>query len=91
MIQRSKKFNNRKRWRLYYRIAVRLWLNQKLLFAVDLSGQKNAGPKAIYETESVGQLNKLDDDGKATDASNDQSKFALTILEKIKEMRLTFS
>ena len=66
-------------------------MNQKLLFAVDLSGQKNAGSKAIYETEFVGQLNKLDNDGKATDACNDQSKFALTILEKIKEMRLTFS
>ena len=66
-------------------------MNQKLLFAIDLSGQKNAGSKAIYETEFVGQLNKLDNDGKATDASNDQSKFALTILEKIKEMRLTFS
>ena len=66
-------------------------MNQKLLFAVDLRGQKNAGSKAIYETEFVGQLNKLDNDGKATDASNDQSKFALTILEKIKEMRLTFS
>ena len=66
-------------------------MNQKLLFAVDLSGQKNAGSKAIYETEFVGQLNKLDNDGKATDASNDQSKFALTILEKIKEVRLTFS
>ena len=66
-------------------------MNQKLLFAVDLSGQKNAGSKAIYETEFVGQLNKLDNDGKATDASNDQSKFSLTILEKIKEMRLTFS
>ena len=44
--------------------------------------------------EFVGQLKKLDDDddnGNATDVGNDQSMFVLTILEKIKETRLTFS
>ena len=56
------------------------------LLAVDLSSQKelDADLKAIPQTEFVGQLKKLDGDGNATDAGNDQSMFVLTILEKIR-------
>ena len=40
----------------------------------------------------VGQLKKLDDnDNATTDGGNDQFMFVLTMLEKIKETRLTFS
>ena len=54
-----------------------------MLIAVDLSRQKelDADPKAIQQTKYVGQLKKLDDDGNATDAGNDQSVVVLTILE----------
>ena len=53
------------------------------LITVDLS--------RIQQIEFVGQLKKLDRDGNATDAGNDQSMFILTISEKIKETRLKFS
>ena len=36
-------------------------------------------------------MKKPDAEDNATDASNDQSMFVLTILEKIKETRLKFS
>ena len=45
--------------------------------------------KSIQEIELVGQLKKLNANGNATDAGNNQSN--LTILEKIKETRLNFS
>ena len=63
------------------------------LIAVDLSRQTklDADPKGIQEIEIVGQLKQLDINGNATDVGNDQSMFVLMILEKIKEMRLTFS
>ena len=56
------------------------------LIAVDLSRQKelDADLKAIPQIEFVGQLKKLDGDGNATDARNDQSMFVLTILENIR-------
>ena len=56
------------------------------LLAVDLSRQKelDADLKTIPQTEFVGQLKKLNGDGNATDAGNDQSMFVLTILEKIR-------
>ena len=67
--------------------------NHYRLIAVVLSRQKelDADPKAIQQTEFVGQLKKLDDDDNGTDASNDQSMFLLTILERIKQKRLKFS
>ena len=52
------------------------------LIAVNLGIQKelDADSKAIQQTEFVGQLKKLDDDGNATDAGdNDQSLFILMI------------
>ena len=52
------------------------------LIAVNLGIQKElvADSKAIQQTEFVGQLKKLDDDGNATDAGdNDQSLFILMI------------
>ena len=63
------------------------------LIAVDLSRQTklDADPKGIQEIEIVGQLKQPDINGNATDVGNDQSMFALMILEKIKEMMLTFS
>ena len=82
-------------WILYYWIFVRLWLykNHYRLIAVDLSRQKelDADPKAIQQIEFVRQLEKLDDNDNAKDAGNGQSMFFSTILEKIKETRLTFS
>ena len=82
-------------WILYYWIFVRLWLykNHYRLIAVDLSRQKelDADPKAIQQIEFVRQLEKLDDNDNAKDAGNSQSMFFSTILEKIKETRLTFS
>ena len=51
----------------------------------DLSRQKelDADPKAIQQMEFIGQLKKLDAEDNATDApGNDQSMFALTIVEK---------
>ena len=60
--------------------------------SVDLSRQNefDVDPKAIQQTEFVGQLKKLDGDGNASNAGNDQSMFILMILEKIKETRLKF-
>ena len=82
-------------WILCYWIFVRLWLykNHYRLIAVDLSRQKelDADPKAIQQIEFVRQLEKLDDNDNAKDAGNSQSMFFSTILEKIKETRLTFS
>ena len=49
-----------------------------------------ADPKAIQQIEFLGQLKKLGDDGNATDAGSGQYMSVLTILEKIKEMRLEF-
>ena len=49
-----------------------------------------ADPKAIQQIEFLGQLKKLGDDGNATDEGSDQYMSILTILEKIKEMRLKF-
>ena len=52
------------------------------LIAVNLGIQKelDADSEAIQQTEFVGQLKKLDDDGNATDAGdNDQSLFILMI------------
>ena len=53
--------------------------------AVDLSRQQelDADPKVIQQIEFV--------DDYTADAGNDQSMFILTILEKIKEVRLNFS
>ena len=72
-----------------------LWLykNYYRSIAVDLSRQKelDADPKAIQQIKFVGQLKKLDGNDNATDDGNDQSTFALTILEKVKEKRLQFS
>ena len=61
--------------------------NHYRLIAVDLSRQKelDADPKAIQQIEFVGQLKKLDNTN-----TNAESMFFLTILEKIKEMRLKF-
>ena len=88
MIQGNKKINNRTRWRLHYWMFVEIWL-----IAVDLSRQKesDADPQLIQQIELVGQLKELGDEGNATDASNDQYMFLLTISEKIKETRLKFS
>ena len=47
--------------------------------------------KAIQQIEFVGEAKKIDSKGNTTEAGNDQSMFALTSLEKIKETRLTFS
>ena len=44
--------------------------------------------KAILLIEFARQLKKKHDNGNATNAGNDQSMFALTILEKAKETRL---
>ena len=64
-------------YRLYYR-----------LIAVDLSRQKelDADLKAIQQIELVEQLKNLDDGVVAN-----ESKFVLTIVEKIKETILKFS
>ena len=57
------------------------------LIAVDLSRQKelDVDPKAIQQTELIGQLKKLDADDDV------ESMFILMFLEKIKEKRLKFS
>ena len=68
--------------------------NHYRLIVIDLSRQKelDADPKAIQQVEFVGQLKKLDaNDSPADTASNDQSMFVLTILEKIKEMWIKVS
>ena len=50
--------------------------------SVSLSRQKqlDAEPKAIQQIGFVGRFKTLDNNGNATDASNDQSMFVLTIL-----------
>ena len=62
--------------------------NHYRLIAVDLSRQKDldADPKAIRQTEFVGQLKKLNSAN-----NNAGSMFVLTISEKIKEKRLKYS
>ena len=67
--------------------------NHYRLIAVDLSSQRelDPDPEAIQQIEFVRQLKKLGTDDNVTDAGDDQSMFALTILEKIKETRLIFS
>ena len=69
---------------------IRLWTHQNhyRLIAVDLSRQKDldADPKAIRQTEFVGQLKKLNSAN-----NNAESMFVLTISEKIKETRLKYS
>ena len=62
--------------------------NHYRLIAVDLSRQKDldADPKAIRQTEFVGQLKKLN-----SAKNNAESMFVLTISEKIKETRLKYS
>ena len=63
------------------------------LIAVDLSKQKqlDADRKPIQQIEFFGQLKRLDNNSNATDPGNDQSRFVLKILEKIKETRIKFS
>ena len=58
--------------------------NHYRLIAVDSTRQKesDADPKAIQQTEFVGQLKKLDDNYNATDAGNDQSIIVLTNIRK---------
>ena len=68
--------------------------NHYRLIAIDLSRQKelDADPKVIQQIEFVGQLKNRGPNDNATErGNNDQSKFVLKILEKIKEMRLKFS
>ena len=62
--------------------------NHYRLIAVNLSRQKDldADPKAIRQTEFVGQLKKLNSAN-----NNAESMFVLTISEKIKETRLKYS
>ena len=62
--------------------------NHYRLVAVDLSKQKelDADPKAIQQIELVGQLKNDNNQIVAN-----ESMFVLTILEKIKEVRLKFS
>ena len=48
-------------------------------------------PKAVQPIEFVGQLKKLNANYNDAEAGNVQSTFILTILEKIKEKRKTFS
>ena len=47
--------------------------------------------KAIIKDYLLDNLKKIDNNGDVTDRGNYQSMFILTILEKIKETRLTFS
>ena len=77
-------------------MLIRLWLYKKSLqvnSSVGLSRQKklDTDPKVIQQIEIVGQLKKLHAEDNGTDAGNDQSMFALTILEKIRKTRLKFS
>ena len=64
--------------------------NHYRLIAVDLRRRKKIDvvTKAIQSKKFVGQLQKIDDNITATDKGNDESMFALTFLEKIKETRL---
>ena len=48
-------------------------------------------PKAVQSIEFVGLLKKLNANYNDAEAGNVQSTFILTILEKIKEKRKTFS
>ena len=63
--------------------------NHYRLIAVDLSRQKelDADPKAIQQIEFLGQLKNVVE----INADGTESNFILTILEKIKALRLTFS
>ena len=63
--------------------------NRYKLIAVDWNRQKeiDADPKSIQQIEFVGQLKNTD--GENTDAT--KFMFALTILQKIKEIRPKFS
>ena len=67
--------------------------NYYRLTAVGLSRQKvlDTDSKAVQQIEFVGQLRKLDPNGNATNACNDQSMFFITILEKTKETRSKLS
>ena len=64
--------------------------NHYRLIAVDLRRRKKIDvvTKAIQSKKFVGQLQKIDDNITATDKGNDESMFALTFLEKMKETRL---
>ena len=64
--------------------------NHYRLIAVDLRRRKkiDVDTKAIQPKKFVGQLQKIDDNINATDKGNDESMFALTFLEKMKETRL---
>ena len=63
--------------------------NHNTLTEADLSRQKesDADPKAIQQTECVGQLKNAD----GINADGTQNMFVLATLEKIEETRLTFS
>ena len=54
--------------------------NHYRLIALSLSRQQelDVDPKAIQQIQFVRQLKKLDVNGNATDASNDQPMFVLT-------------
>ena len=64
--------------------------NHYRLIAVDLRRRKKIDvvTKAIQSKKFVGQLQKIDDNITATDKGKDESMFALTFLEKMKETRL---
>ena len=64
--------------------------NHYRLIAVDLRRRKKIDvvTKAIQSKKFLGQLQKIDDNITATDKGNDESMFALTFLEKMKETRL---
>ena len=51
----------------------------------------DADSKAIQQIGSVGQLENVDKDCNAIDADGTEAMFILTVLEKIKEMRLNIS
>ena len=61
--------------------------NHFRLIAVDLSWQKESDtdPKPIQYIEFLGQLKRLDDNDNGTDTGNDQTKFLLKILGKIRK------
>ena len=59
--------------------------------AKDCTIRLDTDSKTIPKIEYVGQLKKLYHNYNATDTSNNQSMFVVTILEKIKETRLKFS
>ena len=67
--------------------------NHYRLIVVDLSRQKelDGDPKAVQSIEFAGQLKKLNANYNDAEAGNVQSTFILTILEKFKEQRKTFS